>query len=101
MVDGSDVEWFLIGAFHISDAESSRLAVAVNHLLITYCLYKTYMKGKERKRKEKKGKERKRKERAGKERKSKERKGNERKGKERRGKERKGKERKGSETKGK
>ena len=55
-----------------SDAETSSFAVAVNHLLITYCLYKTYMKGKERKGKERKGKERK--EKTGKESKGKEKK---------------------------
>jgi hypothetical protein len=49
VADGSDVGWFLIGAFHISDVESSSFADAVNQLLITYCLYTTYVKGKEKK----------------------------------------------------
>lgn len=56
MVDGSDVGWFLIVAFHFSGAESTSFSVAVNHLLITYSLSKIYMKGKEKKGKTKKGK---------------------------------------------
>ena len=46
MVDGSDAERFLMGAFHNSDGESSIFTVEVNNLLIIYCLYKSYMRGK-------------------------------------------------------
>jgi hypothetical protein len=57
VVDGSDDGWFSMGAFHISDAGFSSFAVAGNHLLITYCVCKTYVQGKERNGKDTRGKE--------------------------------------------